>query len=74
MYPGVNARPAPIIRDGHEEWLINNIVGKRCRGGQTQYRVRWLGYGPEEDCWLPAHELSECEALDRWEASPCWDS
>jgi hypothetical protein len=67
--PGVNARPVPIItEDGFEEWLIESIVDERRQGRQMQYRVRWLGYGPEEDCWLPAHDLSECQALDKWEA------
>jgi hypothetical protein len=41
-------------------------VDSRKRGHGRQYLVRWLGYGPEHDEWLPARELEECEALDRW--------
>jgi hypothetical protein len=31
-----------------------------------QYLVRWRGYGPEDDRWLPGWELDDCEALDLW--------
>jgi hypothetical protein len=66
---GVNAKPVPIVtEDGQEEWLIDSIVEERIRGRKMQYRVRWFGYGPEDDSWLPAHELSDCEALDKWDA------
>ncbi|KAF8269462.1 hypothetical protein EI94DRAFT_1574204, partial [Lactarius quietus] len=27
----------------------------------------WRGEGPEGDKWLPASNLEECEALDRWQ-------
>ena len=31
-----------------------------------QYRVQWHREGPEGDKWLPAKELENCEALDKW--------
>ena len=58
--------PAPIIRDGEQEFFIEKIVDERRRAKQTQYRVRWQGEGPEGDKWLPASEVDDCEALDIW--------
>lgn len=44
----------PVVTpDGEEEWLIDHIVDQRTRGRGQQYLVRWIGWGPEEDRWLP---------------------
>ncbi|KAG1863440.1 hypothetical protein C8R48DRAFT_773484 [Suillus tomentosus] len=32
-----------------------------------KYLVRWLGFGADEDEWLPRRDLEDCEALDAWE-------
>jgi hypothetical protein len=58
--------PDPISINGHEEFFIEKIVDERKRGKKTLYKVRWQGEGPEGDIWLPAEELSDCEALDNW--------
>ena len=62
--------PDPITINGHEEFFIDKIVDERKRGKQILYRVRWQGEGPEGDKWLPASELTDCEALDNWLARP----
>jgi len=60
--------PGPIMTlDGMEEYAIDRIIDERCRGRGRQYLVRWVGYGPEEDRWLPQRELDNCEALDTWQ-------
>ena len=58
--------PDPVTLDGHQEFFVDKIVDERKRGKKTFYKVRWQGEGPEGDIWLPAEEISECEALDRW--------
>jgi hypothetical protein len=58
----------PIILEGEEEFFINCILNERKRGRGTQYLVHWMGYGPEDDQWLPSRELEDCEALDIWQA------
>jgi hypothetical protein len=61
------AHPGPIVtEEGMEEYLVEEIVDVRRRGHGWQFLVRWSGYGPEHDDWLPARELDECEALDKW--------
>ena len=57
--------PDPVTVNGQQEFFIDKIVDERKRGKKL-YKVRWQGEGPEGDLWLPAEEVSECEALDRW--------
>ncbi|THH08959.1 hypothetical protein EW146_g8824 [Bondarzewia mesenterica] len=61
-------RLPPILGpDGQEEWTINEIIDEHSRGCRRQYLVTWKGWGDEDSRWLPAHELSDCAALDHWE-------
>jgi hypothetical protein len=60
-------RPGPVTTaEGFKEHVIQEIVDSRRRGRGWQFLVRWVGYGPEDDEWLPAIELQDCEALDNW--------
>lgn len=62
-----SARPGPVITsDGEEEWLVERIIDSRRVGRSFQYLVRFTGYGPEEDQWLPGQELWENAALTVW--------
>jgi hypothetical protein len=55
-----------VFVEDEEEYFVDRILDERKQGRGVQYLVRWLGYGPEEDRWLPGRELAECEALDIW--------
>lgn len=60
--------PAPaVVVDGEEEFEIEKLLQKRRirrgRGWSTQYLVRWLGYGPEFDQWMPEHRLAHAPDL-----------
>jgi len=60
-------QPGPVITlDGQEEWLIDRILDEHVHGKSRQFLVRWRGWGPEEDRWLPGRELADTEALDNW--------
>jgi hypothetical protein len=59
-------QPPPITIDDEEEYFIDRILDERTRGCGKQYLVRWTGYGPEDDRWLPTSALNDCEALDIW--------
>ena len=52
--------------EGLEEYAIERILDEQRRGCGYQYLVQWVGHGPEEDRWLPQHELEECKALNVW--------
>ena len=60
-------KPGPILTpDGMQEHEIERILDAQPRGRGYRYLVRWVGYGPEDDEWLPGKMLKDCEALDRW--------
>lgn len=62
------SKPPPILTaDGQAEFFIDKILDERPRGRGKQYLVRWTGYGPESDLWLPGAELSDTVALNEWE-------
>ena len=44
-------------------------MDERTRGRGKQYLVRWIGYGPESDLWLPRSELLGTQALENWSSS-----
>ncbi|OJT04974.1 Transposon Ty3-G Gag-Pol polyprotein [Trametes pubescens] len=68
LYPSrSHPRPGPIVTpDGVEEWEVKEIIDHRKRGRGYQFLVRWKGYGPDADEWLPRREVAELEALDRY--------
>jgi hypothetical protein len=61
------SKPPPII-DGavNEEYLVRDIIDERGSGWTSKYLVRWIGYGEEENRWLPCKLLEDTEALDSW--------
>lgn len=49
--------PPVVVESGEEEYEVEKVVGsKRTKAGWL-YRVRWKGYGPEEDTWEPKGNL-----------------
>jgi hypothetical protein len=59
--------PGPTLNEqGEPEWEVEEIIERRRRGKGFQYLVRYRGYGPEDDRWLPGSEVEELEAMDRW--------
>jgi hypothetical protein len=61
------SRDGPVVLpDGREEHVIERVLDERRRGRGWQYLVRWKGYGPGDDEWLPRREVEETIALDEW--------
>jgi hypothetical protein len=60
------SNPGPVMLNDNEEFFVDRIIDERKCGRGKRYLVRWLGYGPEDDRWLPGRELEDCEALDIW--------
>ncbi|KAF8751630.1 hypothetical protein RHS01_08550 [Rhizoctonia solani] len=46
-------RPPPVTVDGEEEYKVEGITDMEERNGKWFFRVKWKGYGPEENTWEP---------------------
>jgi hypothetical protein len=59
------SQPSPILTpNGSEEHIIDKIIDSHHQGRGWQFLVRWLGYLPHHNEWLPAADVNDCEALD----------
>jgi hypothetical protein len=48
-----------------EEWEVECIVDHRGKTKRNaEFRIRWKGYGPNDDSWLPWKEARDLEAMD----------
>lgn len=67
--PGVDpgeVRREAALRD-REEFVVDSIVdhrGNSKKKSSLEFKIRWLGYSPEEDSWIPYSEAKDLEALD----------
>jgi hypothetical protein len=59
--------PPPVEVEGEEYWKIETIIRRELRGRgrnrRIHYLVRWKGYGPEFDEWLPVEEMEHSGEL-----------
>lgn len=55
--------------DQESVYKIEKVVSKRTRNGQEEVRVRWEGYGPRFDSWIPANELEKLSDSDKTDQS-----
>lgn len=57
--------PEPGLSDGEEEYKVKEIMECRRRRKETQYMIKWQGYGPEENLWDPENNVLEEEVRQR---------
>lgn len=66
--PGrIQTPPDPVAVDGDIEYEVAEVLNSRRTGRwrKLEYLVRWKGYGPEEDAWVPATDMEHAPAVIR---------
>ena len=58
----VSPKPMPVIIDGNEEFEVEEVLDSRIHRKRLQYRVAWVGYGPEYNTWEPSSNLENASA------------
>jgi len=52
------------VGSGNDIYACEKIVGqRRAKGGVTQWKVKWVGYGSKQNTWEPIEHLAGCEKL-----------
>ncbi|QRW18559.1 Retrotransposable element Tf2 protein [Rhizoctonia solani] len=56
-------RPPPVTVDGEEEYKVEGITDMENRDGKWFFRVKWKGYGSEENTWEPRENLKNAKKI-----------
>ena len=57
---------APAEPD-EDEWHVDRILQRRVRPGHgPEYKVRWTGFGPEDDTWQKQEDVEDCVAYEEF--------
>jgi hypothetical protein len=72
IHPPPPAPPDPVMNEaGEEEYYVEEILKHRVRrvgrNQRLEFLVRWTGYGPDADEYLPLADVQETVAYDRYE-------
>ena len=66
--------PPPVTyeEEGEKEFEVEKVLDVRQRGRRWEWRVRWVGYRPEDDTWEPWEHLqrAKTELRDFYRANP----
>lgn len=42
-------KPSPLLIEGNKEYEVEAVLDCKTKNGQTQFLIKWKGYGPEEN-------------------------
>lgn len=63
-----SAAPSTVLVDGEEEFELETILqhrpARKKQGDKgIQYQIKWLGYGPEHNKWIPERNLANAPEI-----------
>ncbi|XP_077121832.1 uncharacterized protein LOC143776382 isoform X1 [Ranitomeya variabilis] len=58
--------PQPVVIDGQEQFVVEEIIDSRVRRNRLQYLIRWQGYPPEEDSWEPVENINAQQKISHF--------
>src|SRR5882724_10363631 len=59
----VQHNPPPVVKDGVEEYEVEQILDSQLFRGRLEYLVHWKGYGVEEDKWRLVEDVKGSRRL-----------
>ena len=64
-------KPPPNIIDGEPEWEVEKVISSHLYGRhkKLQFLVRWKGFPPSEDSWVPELDLSTPDLIEEFYAT-----
>ncbi|CAI7888030.1 unnamed protein product [Closterium sp. NIES-53] len=51
--------PLPVVVNGEPEYPEAVLAHRRRRNGTLELLIRWKGYDPSEDSWVPEHDMDK---------------
>ena len=59
-------RPLPEMIEGEPEWEVEKIINSQLHGRykKLQFLIRWKGFPPSEDSWVPELDLSTPDLIE----------
>jgi Chromo (CHRromatin Organisation MOdifier) domain len=61
--------PEPVIIEGFEEYVVENVLAERKHRNKLQYLVKWKHYPLYDASWEPRHNFAGNEALLEFQKS-----
>ncbi|KAG9390315.1 Chromo (CHRromatin Organization MOdifier) domain [Carpediemonas membranifera] len=67
-YTGTTIDPLQLVSLDYDSYLVERIIAHRPGRTKTQwqFKIRWDGYGPEDDSWIPYKDAKDLAALDEY--------
>ena len=64
-------KPPPEIIKGEPEWEVEKIINSHLYGRhkKLQFLVRWKGFPPSKDSWVPKSDLSAPDLVEDFYAT-----
>ena len=54
----------PAMQNDEDIWVVDKIVNHRKHEGNTEYQVKWKGFGDDETTWEPEENIHDQNLID----------